>query len=297
VPLSLSVSLNRWSIFVADPELAREVFINTDSFPKFQISDDNPDLLMSQLFGKNILTSNGSEWRRLSKIISPAFQTKNLSRIVNNSFVPCVKTLLSQWKLLEESDTSSSSYISVDVHNWMQRFTLDVMATAGFSFDLASLQNPEAEYVSVYNRVFKGLFHPILFFFPWVGRLPIPFSRRLRNDLEKFNGILYTIIESRRKKTQEAGEGGAETGRDDNPVDLLDLMIRSSEDLSNKELHDNLAIFFIAGHDVCNHFPIFVFPWYRSNVTLWLDYCCVPFSSSLLPGQVPRSSRESSSRS
>jgi len=134
----------------------------------------------------------------------------------------------------------------------------DVLGLAGFSFDLNSLQNPQATYVTLYNRLLKKMFTPLMMMMPRriaeiLPKLPFEYFQNLSKDLEKFDQLLYGIVEERKKKKQ-AHLQSTNGSNQEEAVDLLDLMVSSLDDesghgLTNRELRDNMMVFFIAGHE------------------------------------------------
>jgi cytochrome P450 len=76
--------------------------------------------------------SNGEVWKKQHKVIAPAFQTKNLKRISKLTFEPVVELLMEEWKKFDNKP--------IQIAEWMQRFTLDTLGRAAFSFDLGSVK-------------------------------------------------------------------------------------------------------------------------------------------------------------
>jgi len=67
--------------------------------------------------------------------------------------------------------------------------------------------------------------------------------------MEKFDKMLFDILNERRQKISQTTANESE--EDSGPVDLLELMLLSQDkdSLTNKELRDNMILFFLAGHD------------------------------------------------
>jgi len=224
-----------WIVFATDPEMAREIYTNTEVYPKLLA-----ETLGSKFYGKNIIYSNGADWRFQHSIIAPAFQTKNVIHIANTAFMGCIERLLK----FEDGP--------IEANQWAQRFALDVLGQAGFSYDLGALKDANAEYVSVYNRIMHTLFEPLFLAFPSITKLPLPSIKQLLMDIEKFDGLLLSVIKKKQELRAQALAASfpeAEEQRKESRVDLLDLMLESPEGFTPEALRNNLVIFFFAGHD------------------------------------------------
>jgi cytochrome P450 len=129
---------------------------------------------------------------------------------------------------------------------------LDVIGLAAFGYDFEALNNPENEKVDIYNSIMAGIQDPLYFIFPILERRflwALPKRRELYRKLEDMNEVFYSIIQHKRETL-----ASMKTSIEDTEKDLLTLMLEANEEtvdadhrLSNLELRDNLAIFFLAG--------------------------------------------------
>ncbi|KAI8575217.1 hypothetical protein K450DRAFT_262785 [Umbelopsis ramanniana AG] len=161
-------------------------------------------------------------------------------------------------RMMVAFEKEEDGLVSIDVPKFLQRFTLDIIGLAAFDYDFEALDNPDNEKVKMYNEIIKGTQNPIYFFFPilekyflWV----IPKRRALHRKMDEMNTIFFSIID-RKRKTLASNKHNIEEGE----KDLLTLMLEANEDtgnpqhqLSDVELRDNLAAFFLAGHDTTSN--------------------------------------------
>lgn len=129
---------------------------------------------------------------------------------------------------------------------------MDVIGLAAFGYDFEALDNPHSEKVKTYNDVMEGIQSPIYFFFPYLEKhflWALPHRRELHRKVGVLNDLFNSVIEHKRETLAKKSERV-----EDAEKDLLTLMLEACEDsenpqnaLSNKELRDDLAIFFLAG--------------------------------------------------
>jgi cytochrome P450 len=133
-----------------------------------------------------------------------------------------------------------------------RRFTLDVIGLAAFDYDFEALDTPANEKVDNYNHIMDGIVKPIYIFMPILEKRflwALPKRRELHRKMDDMNKLFYSVIEQKRH-TLASKKDSVE----DAEKDLLTLMLEASEEsteaqrrLSDTELRDNLAIFFLAG--------------------------------------------------
>jgi cytochrome P450 len=129
---------------------------------------------------------------------------------------------------------------------------LDVIGLAAFGYDFEALDNPENEKVDIYNSIMAGIQNAVYFIFPILEKRflwALPKRRELYRKLDDMNEVFYSVIQHKRETL-----ASMKTSIEDTEKDLLTLMLEANEEavdadhrLSNLELRDNLAIFFLAG--------------------------------------------------
>merc|ERR1712147_264799 len=80
--------------------------------------------------------------------------------------------------------------------------------------------------------------NPFLFFLPWTQHLPLRRNQVMKSHLAKLDELVFEIL---RKKRACAGSEAP---------DLLDLILKEEgKALSDRMLHNNVFLFFLAGHE------------------------------------------------
>ncbi|KAI8917308.1 cytochrome P450 [Powellomyces hirtus] len=245
----------RWIVQTTNPEYARHIMTNPQKFPKVVLADNSYFKFSHTVrtFGRNLVGTVGNEWKRHRTISSPAF-----SKPLNpEPFAKSVEQLLLQWDGIPEAATDG-----FEVYSWMQRLTLDVLGRNIFSFDFESLGAPEpSRYVTLYNDLMATILTPASFIFPLWSLVPTAHNVRARRLAHEFRELLGGMVS---KRLEQHRKTGGTTGKQETPdasQDLLDMMVESAygsekdamHHLSQEELINDLAIFFVAGHDTTSN--------------------------------------------
>jgi cytochrome P450 len=137
-----------------------------------------------------------------------------------------------------------------DVHDIMQRMTLDVLGRGLFGMDLRAIKDPTSLYVQYYNKALNAISEPMYAIFPILDWIPWKTKSRREafHSVSEFRKALYGLID-RRKEELRAGKVDVEN------ADLLTSMILATGDdedgkalLSSDELVNDFTLLFIAGH-------------------------------------------------
>ncbi|RUS34436.1 cytochrome P450 [Jimgerdemannia flammicorona] len=270
----LRSSLIRFNrVEVSTPEFARQILsqpgtlvpslIFTHAFPKLIIADRDPTSLTALFFGTNLVFSNGDVWKRHRRIANPAFHRAWNTQVFGDLSLDMFEELD---KLVEKGKTA-------DVHDFVQRLTLDALGKTVFDFNFGAIKNPESDYVKTYNEIMKGRVcctinslqrstfsgstSSLYIIFPWLDKFPLTRRYNSFKNVKHFNALIDNLIDKRRKELDTNGIA------DEDYTDLLSLMIKASDDEKNpsarKSMNDvemrvsiiinNMVIFFLAGHD------------------------------------------------
>ncbi|KAI9290867.1 cytochrome P450 [Neoconidiobolus thromboides FSU 785] len=222
-----------WEMLIADAPSIKHVFNRTDIFLKKKEDAFTENQLGRKFFGaSNIVTNDNEEWKRHRRIINPAFKKTWPVEI----FAKCTNELV---EVLEENGTKP-----IVLHDLFQRLTLDVLGKGLFSFNFEAVKNGSgSKMMHTYNELMKGLFNPIYFLFPILETI-VPSRQYYHRKNEEFRIFLTEII-TLRKKEIESGDT-----KDDIVTLMLKNMMESTEEsLTTEEVVNNLATFFLAGHD------------------------------------------------
>ncbi|RUP51839.1 cytochrome P450 [Jimgerdemannia flammicorona] len=239
----LRSSLIRFNrVEVSTPEFARQILSQPDAFPKLIMADRDPTSLTALFFGTNLVFSNGDVWKRHRRIANPAFHRAWNTQVFGDLSLDMFEELD---KLVEKGKTA-------DVHDFVQRLTLDALGKTVFDFNFGAIKNPESDYVKTYNEIMKGSTSSLYIIFPWLDKFPLTRRYNSFKNVKHFNALIDNLIDKRRKEldTNEIA--------DEDHADLLSLMIKASDDekkpsarksMNDVEMRNNMVIFFLAGHD------------------------------------------------
>ncbi|ORX92456.1 cytochrome P450 [Basidiobolus meristosporus CBS 931.73] len=223
----------RWMVTVSNPDYAKTIFMKADTFPKIQLSKEQPNTLRSKLSQVNILSANDEEWKKHRRVANPAFHrswaTAAFGELVSKLIVQIGKT-----------------QGSVPVTELMQHMTLDALGRMIFDYDFNSIENQRGETVQLYNTIMTGINNPFYVLFPYLESLPLIGRRGYQDELERFNQFIMSIINSKVDAIREKEV-------DHEKADLVTLMVLASKEEDNtltpEEIRNDVIIFFIAGHD------------------------------------------------
>jgi cytochrome P450 len=223
------------AFLIGDPALVRHVLVENQAnydkrTPAFRS--------VSVALGNGLLTSNGAFWRRQRRIAQPAFHADKLERLA-----PIFSRLAAECG--DRWERAASEGVPVDACADMMRTTLEGVAECLFGADLSDkAADIYRLFPTILNelarRVTSGMALPL-----WI---PTQGNRGLRAALREFQGIVDGMIERKRARISEAGEGGS------SPPDLLTVLMSSKDEetgetMSDRQLRDEVMTMLIAGHE------------------------------------------------
>ncbi|KAK1837165.1 cytochrome P450 [Podospora conica] len=231
---------------VADNEALKHMTVrNPYNYPK----PVRAKLWMVRILGEGVLLAEGHEHMRQRKVLAHAFSTQSI-RALMPVFWEKALLVARLWRQEMADDDVTSR--SVEVLEWLNRCTLDIIGKAGFGCEIGSLENPEVPLRQAYRLVFafdlcSRVLHGLQAFVPASKYIPAQMNR----DMETARGIILgeaTAIISR--KTSDAAN-------DRNTRDILGLIAKENkrlEDdgepvLSPETMRDQIMTFLGAGHD------------------------------------------------
>ncbi len=177
-------------------------------------------------FGQGLLTSEGEVWRRDRKLMTPAFQLKEVAKY----------------------GTVTADYAAEELKHWEQGGTRDVMAdmthltmrvAAKVLFD-ADVTGSASVIVHAFERIMHYLSDPINW--TWVGPYLHPLSyRRHCAGVRELDEWVFAAIRDRRQ-----------SGKD--PGDLLSRLLKAHDDematdMTDTQLRDQCVTLLQAGHE------------------------------------------------
>ncbi|KDN42030.1 hypothetical protein RSAG8_07075, partial [Rhizoctonia solani AG-8 WAC10335] len=233
--------------FVSDPDALKQIFASRSAFKKHAY-----DYRLLTIFGKNLLSSEGDEWRRQRRIVAPVFSEKN-NRLVQSSAKGFVDQMTDAW------DYETPTHVQ-DVNSDMtMQLTLCVIAKAGFGQDIEWGNDGEAP--DGHRLTFKQALLivsqdlPLIIILPkWIFNWRKDWIK-LRDAYEELRLYFQEMISSRRAANIPGSRIQAEEQHD-----LFNQLILAHDDtntLSEEELVGNMFLFLFAGHETTAHSTAF----------------------------------------
>ncbi|MFL5353152.1 cytochrome P450 [Archangium sp.] len=213
---------------LSHPDYVKHVLVdNAQNYPK----PHNPP---GRLLGKGLFASEGDFWRQQRRFIQPAFHPDRLGALVPH-MVDSTRDMLDRW--LAESGSGKS----FDVANDMSRLSLSILGKSLFSEDVIE-QQPEVleaclEIVRMQNIRRSMLTSLLLKAFP----VPTQRRKRFRAGIATVDAAINSRIARRRADP---------TAYPDMVGQMLEARDpKTGEPMSDKQLRDECANIFFAGHE------------------------------------------------
>lgn len=215
----------------------RVAMVSTPEFAKYILLDNGPNYtkslaynLLKVLLGQGLVTSEGDFWKRQRRLIQPAFHRKKLEEIT-----AMMVSRAEQAAVKFETYAADGRYF--DVMPEMTALTLDIISKAMFSSGVEEKADLVGRQIGLLNGyTIEKLNNPIRLPF-----LPTPFNIKERKAVNILNGVVYDIINARRK------EGVSKN-------DLLGMLLdardeENGESMSDQQVRDEVMTIFVAGNE------------------------------------------------
>lgn len=213
--------------FINHPDLIKDVLVTkAPSFIKGMAVRAN-----RRIFGKGLLASEGSEWLQNRRLIQPAFHHSHIESYAK-VMVAATERMLTTWN---DGETR-------DIHQDMMHLTLEIVAMALFSVEIASDKDRVAVALDTLMELSMGvrMLTPEL-----LRRIPTRNNRRYEAATRELDDIVYTLIRERQANPDAASPHGFE--------DLLGTLLKARyEDgspMPTQQVRDEVMTLLLAGHE------------------------------------------------
>ncbi|KAJ3103835.1 hypothetical protein HDU97_009840 [Phlyctochytrium planicorne] len=242
------VSSNRIFVQLANPELAHQVMnVRYKEFPK-----PIHDYGLLNVFGLNIVSTEGEHWRRHRKISAPQFSERN-NALVHDEAIRSAHMMFKAWEesAIDGGKDLTKDGFDIDVSKDMMRFALTVISSALFDMQLQWGKNVETKSITGNHKIsFQQSLETMLqnlglwIVLPkFMFNLPFKIFRDTRLAVAEFQLYLKEILEKARNT-------------DEKKANLLYMLVNAADmeenaanGLSEEELAGNAFIFILAGHE------------------------------------------------
>ncbi|GAA83599.1 hypothetical protein AKAW_01714 [Aspergillus luchuensis IFO 4308] len=247
--------LNSDRLSVTSPEALAEV-LTTKCYdfrkPKWLLGE------LKQVLGVGLLLAEGDDHRFQRKILAPAFSfrhIKNLYGVFWDKSHDLVNAITEHLSCKEKEqqitrlacDKFHPSTGVLDIADWANRATLDMIGIAGMGRDFGAIHDPNADLVRAYKLIFQpsksAMFLAILrFLLPdWlVNRLPFRRNKEIQRAVRTIRGACAELIH---QKSGYLSENSNLEHRD-----ILTVALQNGG-FSKEGLIDQLMTFLAAGHE------------------------------------------------
>ena len=194
-------------------------------------------IIIKQVTGEGLLTSDGEFWLRQRRMIQPIFQRKRINEFGAMMVKSTQAMLQERWYELHQSQTS------FDLAEEMMRLTLTIVGKALFTTELEQLADTVSQsFLEVSRRL--GSYNVGMLLPTW---FPTSGNRRYNRALHSLDKTVRDMIAQRRHAidTQSAEQV---------PEDLLTFLLRavdeeSNETMTDQQVRDEVITLMLAGHE------------------------------------------------
>jgi beta-ring hydroxylase len=227
-------------VVVSDNKVAKDILLHqAKSFSKGLLSE-----ILDFVMGQGLIPANGEVWKIRRKIITPALHRKYVTSMVD-MFGDCGLKGSAQLARAEIDGTS------VEMENFYSRLALDIIGKAVFNYDFDSLKTDDPVIKAVYTVLREAEYRSVTFIPYW--KVPplsylVPRQRACQEALVVVNDTLNVLIERCKKIVEESDDEFVEEYMNTDDPSILNFLIASGDDVTSKQLRDDLMTLLIAKH-------------------------------------------------
>lgn len=217
--------LGPWPVFlIAHPEGIK--YVLQDHHTNYVKSQDY--LLLKQLLGEGLVTSEGQLWLRQRRLIQPIFHRQ---RIADFGALMSKATL----EMLDGWEAMAAEGRTFDVADEMSRLTLRIVGRALLSVDLSSEADAIGRALRTANERFGHFDLGMLL--PW---LPTRRNRIAHEASSTLRALVDEVIAARRRENRDCG-------------DLLSMLLAARDEggqpMNDRQVRDEVLTLILAGHE------------------------------------------------
>ncbi|XP_057838898.1 protein LUTEIN DEFICIENT 5, chloroplastic isoform X2 [Cryptomeria japonica] len=228
-------------VIVSDPMVAKHILKdNSKSYSKGILAE-----ILEFVMGKGLIPADGEVWRVRRRAIVPALHRK---------YVEAMLELFGRAaeNLCKKLDAASNDGEDVEMESLFSRLTLDVIGKAVFNYEFDSLSNDTGIVEAVYDVLREAEARSTALIPYW--NIPIvkdlfPRQRKVSASLKLINEILDDLIAICKRMVEDEDVQFHEEYVNERDPSILHFLLASGDDVSSKQLRDDLMTMLIAGHE------------------------------------------------
>ncbi|KAL4447666.1 hypothetical protein ABPG75_004885 [Micractinium tetrahymenae] len=228
-------------VIVSDPEIAKHILLhNAANYSKGILSE-----ILDFVMGQGLIPADGEVWKVRRRAIVPALHRKYLAAMLD-MFGECAE------HGARMIDKSAKAGKPVEMENFFSRFGLDIIGKAVFNYDFDSLTHDDPVIQAVYTTLREAEYrstYPIAYWNVAPLRWIVPRQRRNMEALEIIQSTLDELIAKCKKLVEEEDEEFVEEFLSKADPSILHFLIASGDDITSKQLRDDMMTLLIAGHE------------------------------------------------
>lgn len=235
-------------LVVSDPEVTKFVLRSTDN-PKGNIYNKGIVAEVSEfLFGDSVAISVGDDWRVRRKAVGPSLHRGYLEVMLTRVFGPSAN------QMTQKLEAAAASGKPINMEAVFNQLTLDVIGKAVFNYDFQSLTTDSPIIQAVYTALKETetratdvlpywKITPLNYFIPRQQKA-MAAVKLIRETTEELIAKCKKMVE------EEEAEASFDEGYiNDSDPSVLRFLIASREEVSSKQLRDDLLGMLVAGHE------------------------------------------------
>ncbi|PRQ41582.1 putative cytochrome P450 [Rosa chinensis] len=228
-------------LIVSDPAIAKHILRdNSKAYSKGILAE-----ILEFVMGKGLIPADGEIWRVRRRAIVPALHLKYVTAMIN-LFGQATE------RLCQKLDTAATDGEDVEMESLFSRLTLDIIGKALFNYDFDSLTNDTGIVEAVYTVLREAEDRSVAPIPVW--EIPIwkdisPRQRKVAKALKLINVTLDDLIAICKRMVDEEELQFHEEYINEQDPSILHFLLASGDDVSSKQLRDDLMTMLIAGHE------------------------------------------------
>lgn len=228
-------------LIVSDPSIAKHILKdNSKAYSKGILAE-----ILEFVMGKGLIPADGEIWRVRRRAIVPALHMKYVAAMIN---------LFGQAsdRLCQKLDAAASDGEDVEMESLFSRLTLDIIGKAVFNYEFDSLTNDAGIVEAVYTVLREAEYRstaPIPFWEIPIWKDISPKQKKVSAALKLINDTLDNLIKICKTMVDEEELQFEEEYVNERDPSILHFLLASGDDVSSKQLRDDLMTMLIAGHE------------------------------------------------
>ncbi|KAJ8753642.1 hypothetical protein K2173_025633 [Erythroxylum novogranatense] len=228
-------------LIVSDPSIAKRILKdNSKAYSKGILAE-----ILDFVMGKGLIPADVEVWRVRRRAIVPALHQK---------YVEAMISLFGQAteRLCNKLDVAASDGEDVEMESLFSHLTLDIIGKAVFNYEFDSLSNDTGIVEAVYTVLREAEDRSVAPFPIW--EIPIwkdisPRQKKVTAALKLINDKLDELIAICKRMVDEEELQFHEEYVNEQDPSILHFLLASGDDVSSKQLRDDLMTMLIAGHE------------------------------------------------